>query len=177
MTVSDERLFEQLVAGDVAAFDVLYSRYETHLFGFIRAHLHDVHEAEDVLHETFMSLLKVRKQPQLTSFRAWVFQVARNACLNRSRSKRRGDAALQQVPFAVVNPPADEPHAALEHHQRAQALESAVRTLPADLGQLYHLRAKGLSYAELAEVFAVPLGTIKSRLHELVRRLKEDLES
>jgi RNA polymerase sigma-70 factor (ECF subfamily) len=170
---SDEALIEQLRGGDLAAFDALYGRYEGHLFGFIRAHLGDVAEAEDVMHETFLAVLKGRDRP--TSVRAWLFQVARNACLNRLRSRRRASSTLEQsADPALPVPTAD---AQLEAHEATKALSAAVAKLPEGLAQLYHLRAQGLSYAELAEVLDVPLGTVKSRLHEVVQRLKSEVMS
>ena len=169
---SDEELLRRLRGGDLAAFDALYARYEAHLFGFIRAHLDEVSEAEDVLHETFMTVLRERVAP--SSVRSWVFQVARNACLNRLRSRRRAASALAK--FDDV-PPVENAEQQLELLQRSRALEAAVRTLPAPLAELYHLRAQGLSYVELAEILAIPLGTVKSRLHELVQRLRHEVSS
>ena len=43
------------------------------------------------------------------------------------------------------------------------------------MSELYHLRAGGLSYEELSDVLGVPLGTVKSRMPELVKRLKEEV--
>jgi RNA polymerase sigma-70 factor (ECF subfamily) len=170
---SDEALIEQLRGGDLGAFDALYARYEAHLFGFIRAHLGDSAEAEDVLHEAFMAVLKGRDRP--SSVRAWLFQVARNACLNRLRSRKRATTALEQV--AEPTPAEPSADAQLEAHEATKALSEAVAKLPEGLAQLYHLRAQGLSYAELAEVLDVPLGTVKSRLHEVVQRLKSEVTS
>lgn len=169
---SDEALLARLRGGDLTAFDVLYQRYAAHLFGFIRAHLDDPSETEDVLHETFMTVLRERVAP--TSLRSWVFQVARNACLNRLRTRRRASSALAKVDDARPVASAEEQ---LELLQRAQALDAAVRMLPAPLAELYHLRAQGLSYVELAEVLGLPLGTVKSRLHELVQRLSHEVSS
>jgi len=50
-----------------------------------------------------------------------------------------------------------------------------VARLPDPLAELFHLRAGGLSYEELAQVLEVPLGTIKSRMHEMVGRLREEV--
>jgi DNA-directed RNA polymerase specialized sigma24 family protein len=86
--LSDEALYEALLNGDLRAFDTLYERYERHLFGFIRKHLTDVHEAEDVLHETFPAILRDRAGARAArSLRAWLFQVARaSACVSPWRA-------------------------------------------------------------------------------------------
>jgi RNA polymerase sigma-70 factor (ECF subfamily) len=167
---SDEALLEAVRAKDLAAFDELYARHERALFGFIQAHLKDQAESEDVLHETFVAVLTVSRV-DVQTVRAWLFSIARNACLNRLRARRHR---------AAVTLPPTEPqpgaHEVLEQHQQKVALASAVAALPDEQQQLFHLRAKGLSYGELADVLAVPLGTIKSRLHELVRRLRQSLD-
>src|SRR5690242_10661063 len=95
---SDEALFERMIAGDLSAFDRLYDRFERPLFGFIRAQLGSTGEAEDVLHEAFMAVLRERgARSEVRSFRAWIFQVARNLCLNRVRSARRAGRAFEAI--------------------------------------------------------------------------------
>lgn len=174
---SDEALYRALCDGELSAFDTLYARYEAPLFGFLRRQLGDDAEAEDVLHETFLSLLKERAAGRAArSFKAWLFQVARNACLNRARTKGRASRAQAQV-TAGVDGAEGVPTAELllQHRQAADALHRALAALSPEWSELYHLRAGGLSYEELAEVLGVPLGTVKSRLHELVKRLKAEV--
>jgi len=163
-----------LVAGDLAAFDQLYARYEKPLFGMIWRELGSQQEAEDVLHETFLSVLK-QKDGGRKSFKSWLFQVARNLCLNRVRSRRRGDRAVQldaSAPPAAVQLPETQ----LASAQLARLLDAAVARLPETLSSLYRLRLAGLSYDELAEVLELPLGTVKSRMHEMVTRLRDEME-
>ena len=62
------------------------------------------------------------------------------------------------------------------HDAFLAALSEAVRRLPPALGELYHLRTNGLSYEQIARVVEVPLGTVKSRMHQLVNLLREELE-
>jgi len=171
--VSDESLYERLLLGDLAAFDALYERYERPLFAFVYKQLSDAREAEDVIHDAFLGLLKdgqVRRS--LHSFRAWLYQSARNLCLNRVRSSRREARALEVEargePVAAAHPEAE-----LQQRQLVQSVRVAVEKLPAPLSELYHLRASGLSYDELAHVLQVPIGTVKSRMHEMVNRLRE----
>ena len=92
---SDEALYARLRRGELAAFDRRYERFERPRFGFLRAQLGDAAEAEDVLHEAFLAVLRAGDaRDELRSFRAWLFQVARNLCLNRARARRRADRAL-----------------------------------------------------------------------------------
>jgi RNA polymerase sigma-70 factor, ECF subfamily len=166
---SDEALYARSVGGDLAAFDVLYARHERRLYGFLRAQLGDPAEAQDVLQETFLALLRARRAgTALRSFRAWLYQAARHLVLNRARSRQRADRA-----FALA---ALEPARAAEEPHDAAALGRAVATLSKPLAEVYHLRASGLSYDELAATLEVPVGTVKSRLHELVRRLRAALQ-
>jgi RNA polymerase sigma-70 factor (ECF subfamily) len=174
--VSDEALFERLLSGDLKAFDALYERYERPLFGFVLKYLGEQAEAEDLLHEAFLSVLRGgRVDRGEGSFRAWLFQVARNLCLNRVRTKGRAQRAMQAI-GCEEDHQAVPAQLALEHHQAVQALQKAVRQLPAALGELYHLRAAGLSYEEMAEVVKAPVGTVKSRMHEMVGRLREEMK-
>jgi RNA polymerase sigma-70 factor (ECF subfamily) len=172
---SDERLYERLRAGDLAAFDALYARYERRLFAFVRGLIGDAAEAEDVFHEAFMQVLGERPRfddPARGSFRAWLYTVARNACLNRLRSRDRGQRAHTTPDGEPAPPAADEK---LERAEASAALDRALEHLPQALGELYRLRAAGLSYEELARVLDLPLGTVKSRMHELVAQLKKEM--
>ena len=176
MIESDERLFEKLRRGDLAAFETLYRRYERRLFGFIRAFLDDAAEAEDVMHEVFMALLGERApQADDLHLRAWLYQVARNASLNRLRTRRRGEAARARE-AAERLPPSPSPADSLERGEATEALKHAVSRLPPTLRELYHLRASGLSYEAMAQLLAIPLGTVKSRMHEMVATLKKEMQ-
>ena len=169
----DERLVERLQAGELAAFDQLYARYESPLYGFIRSHLADAAEAEDVFHEAFLTVLK-QPPKDLTRFRAWLYTTARNLCLNRLRARTRQEARHRALELVHSNAP-PTPEEALAELATRQALDRAVGTLPTTLSEVFHLRASGLSYEEMAAVLEIPLGTVKSRMHEMVSQLRKDL--
>ncbi len=176
---TDEALFDRLSGGDMRAFDRLYERYERPLFGFICVQIRDTHEAEDVLHEAFMAVLRERDTRQLRSFRAWIFEVTRHLCLNRVRSRKRAGRALDTVardeyPVGVPPRPVDA-REALEQRERAVRLEGAVGRLPSTLAEVFRLRATGMSYEDVAGVLGVPEGTVKSRMNEMVKRLREEM--
>ncbi len=173
--VSDEALYQRWTGGDLSAFDRLYERFERHLYGFICRQLGDRAAAEDVLHEAFLAVLRERASGrEAQSFKAWLFQVARNLCRNRQRTEARSARALEAVARAP-EPAGQDPGGALEAREARAALAQAVTRLPATLADVYQLRAAGLSYEEMSKVLDVPLGTVKSRMHELVGRLREEV--
>lgn len=173
---SDEALYARAKHGDLPAFDELYARYAARLFGFLRAQLPTAADAEDLFHETMLATLE---SPEVTfgsaSFRTWLFRVARNRVLNRLRSRARGEAAS-----TLLSAGGDEPPTGAEDRiaraQMVDALERAVKRLPATLSDVYHLRSSGLSYEEMATVLEIPIGTIKSRMNQMVKVLREELE-
>ena len=98
--------------------------------------------------------------------------MTRHLCLNRVRSKKRGERAIASAEIAERAPGADDQ---LDAHRRAARLERAVGRLPESLAAVYRLRATGMSYDDVAEVLDIPIGTVKSRMHEMVLRLKEEV--
>jgi RNA polymerase sigma-70 factor (ECF subfamily) len=184
---SDEALIRRIRGGDIAAFDVLYDKHETRLFAYLRAMLGVRADAEEVLHDAFLAVLKDQSAvfDREGSFRAWLYRVARNHALNRRRATGRRDRTLAEAfPSSwqgqgqgqghVSAPPrADD---ALEAAELENALSAAVGKLPAALGELWHLRTSGLSYEQMASVVDAPLGTIKSRMHQMVSVLREELK-
>ena len=173
---SDEVLYREWIAGDLSAFDVLYARYELPLFGFIRGQLGDGHEAEDLFHDAFMAVLRERRRDtELHCFKAWLYQVARHLCLNRVRSRKSAGRGSRVEEDRWDSGPrsADEE---LEQCEQSLALRRAVERLPPALAEVYQLRAAGLSFEQLAQVLDIPIGTAKSRAHEMIKRLREELQ-
>lgn len=171
---SDEALYQRVRDGDMAAFDRLYQRYEVQLFGFLSRTLRNREDAEDVFHDAFLNALE---SPEVRfeqgSFRSWLFRIARNLCHNRRRSVERGARATSAIPEPTEIQNAE---GALVRRELFEALDGAVARLPPALSELYHLRSSGLSYEEMAEVLSIPLGTLKSRMHQMVSLLREEVK-
>jgi len=172
----DESLFLRVRDGDMEAFDRLYERYEARLFAYLRAMLGDRRDAEEVLHDAFMNTLK-SALPQLEAgaLRAFLYRSARNLALNRRRDGGRRDKKIADAAHESVER-SEAADSALEARELEVALAAAVRRLPEPLGELYELRTSGLSYEQIADVVDVPVGTIKSRMHQMVHVLREELK-
>jgi RNA polymerase sigma-70 factor (ECF subfamily) len=169
---SDEHLYERLRAGAMDAFDLLYARYERPLYGFIRAYVGDG-DAADAFHESFLEVLAGRPLDlRRGSLRAWLYTVARNECLNRLRTRERAARAGERVDVPLPPATVDEQ---LDARSADVALRGAVDKLPRPLAELFQLRTAGLSYDEMARVLSVPVGTVRSRMHELVSQLRKEM--
>lgn len=179
MLEPDEQLFERVRQGDMAAFDALYIRYETRLFGYLRALLPDRRDAEECLHDAFMGALKFEGTFEPDGFRALLYRIARNSAHNRRRLTKRGAARDTRAATEGLAPIATvlTADALLETRELERALTAAVSRLSTPLGELYHLRTSGLSYEQIADVVEVPVGTVKSRMHQMVQLLREELKS
>src|SRR5919197_1583866 len=95
--VSDSGLAQQTLAGDQRAFEVLVQRYSTPLFNFICHFLGDYDQACDILQQVFLRFYT--SLPKLGTgdpFKPWLFQVARNCCVDELRRKYRSAIHFSQ---------------------------------------------------------------------------------
>jgi RNA polymerase sigma-70 factor (ECF subfamily) len=124
--------------------------------------------AEDLLQETFVQALRRSDAfAGARSPRAWLFGIARHVALTAAR--RTGPMqALDAVAISAGREPATD------EDPRLDAVRSAISGLPDILREAIELRLReGLSYEEIADVLGIPVGTVRSRLHHALRRLRE----
>lgn len=172
--IPDEALIDALRGGDLDAFDVLYARYETRLFGYIRRLIDDRDLAEDLFQDVLMGVLKDRTfDPARGRFSAWLFTVARNRCLmERRKLARRADA--DAADRATAAPPSIVP--VEEAYDRSEQVRAAMAELPDAQRQLLLLKQVGeLTYKEIGAMLGVAEGTIKSRIHAATKAFRQQL--
>jgi RNA polymerase sigma-70 factor (ECF subfamily) len=142
----------------------LYRTHGSALLAYLRSVCRWV-PAEDLLHETFVQALRRPGQlDQAVSPRAWLFGIARHVGLTAARRHR---------PMAML----DADHAQPEQPTTdLMDVRAAIANLPPVLRETLELRLREqLSYEEIAHVLAIPLGTVRSRLHTAMRQLREQL--
>jgi RNA polymerase sigma-70 factor, ECF subfamily len=172
--VTDEALYHLVRRGDLRAFNVLYKRYEVRLFGFLLRMVRNHHDAEDLFHEAFVNMLRSREVTfDRASFATWLYRIARNLALNHLRSARRKAMLPQQLQADFAPAIAQE---VIEQGERSEHLGEAVSELPKLLAEIYRLRSSGLSYEEMAATLQIPIGTVKSRMNQMVVRLHAEMQ-
>jgi RNA polymerase sigma-70 factor, ECF subfamily len=192
----DQRLVERARQRDVAAFELLVSRYRSKVYGLALRMMQDPSDAEEVLQETFISawqnLPGFRGE---SAFGSWLYRVCANFCLMRLRRKKieAVDETPQQPGQELPGPRFDSEgqllaqpsydwsrgteEKALDHELR-RAIEQATNRLPDDHRTVFLLKdVEGLSYEEIAESMGTTVPAVKSRLHRARLALREAIES
>ncbi|MCZ7644084.1 MAG: sigma-70 family RNA polymerase sigma factor [Planctomycetota bacterium] len=183
--VTDEELFLLVREGDPEgrALTQLVKRHESGLYGLL-VHLTggDVNRADDLFQETFLRAVRAARtfDPQ-RSFRTWLMSIAVN--LVRDEARRRkvlNEVALQsgeERAALQVETPERTPAQSAERNDEAWRVRASLLKLTLKEREVVLLHFfQGLTLAEAADALTVPLGTVKSRLHGALTRLKGILE-
>jgi RNA polymerase sigma-70 factor, ECF subfamily len=147
--------------------DSLYRQHGPELLNYFARRCPE-QAAHDLLQEVFLQVLRAPADLAGVSMpRAWLFGIARNLLAQHYRKQRD---PLEAPDFSS---PASQAEA---NDPRLDAVRDAIATLAPDLKETLELRLEGeLSYEEIAEVLGIPVGTVRSRLHNAVRRLRDRL--
>ena len=171
---------------DPARFDALYRRYIAPVYSYAYYELGDHHAAEDATEKTFLSALtslsrfEDRARPAdgegASTFKVWLFQIARNVVANERRaSRRRRTEPLDAA--AIVSDPLDVERDAARRDEAASAW-GAVGRLPEDRRRAIVLRfVDELSTAEIAGVLGRSEGAVRVLIHRALRSVARDLEA
>jgi RNA polymerase sigma-70 factor (ECF subfamily) len=172
--VTDGELIRRTGDGDRNAFEALYRRYSRPVFGLALRRLGDRGRAEDAVQETFASIWRAARsyRPERGPGAPWLYAVARNAIIDRSRVRSE--------------PPADPPDQASTEvgpDERAEAgwtawrIHRALEELSPNERAVIELAYwSGLSQSEVAEYLGIPLGTVKTRTRAALAHLADQLE-
>jgi RNA polymerase sigma-70 factor, ECF subfamily len=169
--LSDTVLIQRFLAGDNAAFDVLYERYRLSLYSFLnRLLLSHREQVDDVFQQTWVKA--VRNLPHYTDrtrFFAWLCRIAHNLAMDYFR---RNDSSLQELPDYL---PADtqNPCEVLHGEQLDAAIQRALSQLPPEQREVIRLRNDGVSFKEIAERKKISLNTALGRMHYAVNNLRK----
>ena len=168
-------LVRRLRAGDPAAAEELDREYRAHLVRFCFGYLRSVDEAEDAVQDVFAKLWKADALPQ--SLRAWLYTVARNHCLNALRGRgRRPDAKPMPSDMELVASCTGLPTRLVRQEEYGR-IERLVADLSEAERELIRLRyGEDLSREEIAQVLELPVSTVKSRLFETMKKLRQRAE-
>lgn len=184
---SDEQLLLRYRdLADQDAFRELLHRYERELYSYLSRYLRDASLAEEVFQATFLRVhQKVRLYEEGRGVRPWIYSIATHQAIDALRRAGRRQAVSLDAEHGdseaggntlldLLEDEGRSPVAELELEERSVWARKAVDELPDHLRQVVLLiYFQGLKFREAAEALAIPLGTVKSRMHLALVRLNE----
>jgi RNA polymerase sigma-70 factor, ECF subfamily len=188
--VPDGVLVGQALAGDQCAFDILVRRYQRLLVSYIHSFLKDGEQVYDVLQHVFFKLY-VSLPILLTnvSLKGWLFQVARNRCLDELRIRyRRIEIPFSTFdwkyheeelsPIEAITDPDPLPEEVAERIELHCLLQQAMLSLPPKLRSIVYLHCfRQLSFSEIGRMLNMPETTVKTYFYRSLPRLRTALAS
>lgn len=167
-SLPDEELMLQVREGVGEMLGVLFDRYQLPLFNFYCRLTGDRNVSEDLVQDVFFRILKYRQTYRPgTPFRAWMYQIARNARHDHHRKHP------ESLTFEPEMSPAAASIDAAENEQQAALLHKALLMLPEEKREVLLLsRFQELKYDEIARMLDCEVGTIKVRVHRALRELR-----
>jgi RNA polymerase sigma factor (sigma-70 family) len=169
-------------SGDDRAFGELYSRYGGSVLGYVRGIVHDHGRAEDIAQEVFVSALRaIRGSDGAIAFKSWIYEIARNACIDEFRRARRCREVSAEVDAVAgsrdLADSAPSPHAYFERRQQLDALRGAFSGLSESQHKvLVQRELEGRSYAEIALHTGMSVPMVESTLFRARRRLGQEYD-
>lgn len=169
---SEQALVAQCRRQDFEAFGKIIDAYQTRVFGFVKRILRSEEEALDVTQEVFIKAFQsVAKFDGRSSLKTWLFRIAYNLCIDRTRKNDRTpdhssiEYSSEDGELLEIADSRWDPSNALLNVELKEIVESALETMSDKLRIVLLLHDKeDLGYEEIASTVNVPVGTVKSRL-------------
>ena len=182
---SDSHLVAAVRRGDDRAFEQLYSRYQRRISAYIFGMVKDHGRAEDITQEVFISALRrMRDTDRAIAFKPWIYEIAKNACIDQFRRSRRteevsfdageGLGGHDQGRLVAAEPTPDD---AVDAKQQLEQLCGAFGGLSDSHHEILVLREfEGLSYREIGDRMGLSRPGVESTLFRARKRLTEEYD-
>ena len=160
---------------DPEAFGALYLRYVEQVYRYLYSKLNNVHEAEDLTAQTFLTALEsfgsLRNDGH---FAAWLFTIARNKAMDYFRKNKQREGLHKPAEIAAEN----DPLSSVIRSEQALALAKLLRTLSEEEQEMLRLRFLAeMTYAQIGRVLHRNEEAIKKAIYRLLTRLQSQLEA
>jgi len=184
-----KEVIESCKAGNEKAFREIVLHSQRKVFNIAYRMLGNKEEAKDLAQEVFLSVYaSIKDLREEAKFEAWLTQITINHCRNRwkylERRKYFKSESLDdpietqdgEIPRPIYDP-SDNPETLYEKRMIQEAIQRGLLKLRKEQREMIVLRdLQGISYEEIGELFQLPIGTVKSKLHRARMDLKRILE-
>ncbi|WP_018661744.1 RNA polymerase sigma factor [Heyndrickxia acidiproducens] len=167
------KLIHQAKSGDVDAFAALVTRFKGEVFRHAYAMVNDRMEAEDIAQEAFVKAYYALNQLENAyAFASWMTRIVSNLCYDRLKKLQKKTAFQSQIDEETISRTTSN----IEQANIRFDLQDAIQRLTPEHRTVLILRdVQGYSYGEIANMMNIPLGTVKSRISNARKLLKNEL--
>ncbi|MCI0414245.1 RNA polymerase sigma factor [bacterium] len=185
---SDEVLMLRYKDGDLSAFEVIIEKHQQPLFSFVYRFCNDYHQAQDLVQDVFLRLVKMAKnyEPK-AKFTTYLYTIAHNVCIDYLRRKKKRQSVSLSDPIDAENGMTLEetmkdgranPQRDFQQKSFEQALHQAVEDLPPEQREVFLLREQqNLAFDEIARIVGCLPSTAKSRMRYALQSIREKLQN
>jgi RNA polymerase sigma-70 factor (ECF subfamily) len=177
--VEERQLVEAAQRGDQEAFEALVVRYQDRIFRLVQRLVSGTEAVEDIAQEVFIRAYRsLRDFKGEASFYTWIYKIAVNLCRNfyRTRARRPGTEPLDENDAGGFESAGPTPEEEVFRREFWEQLRRGLDELPAEQREaVVCCDLEGMSYEEMADVLAVPIGTVRSRIFRGRRALQQHL--
>lgn len=184
-TTPETAIIKQCQKGNPQAFAKMLTLYGKRLYAYFYRATNSVDDAEDLLQELFVKLIeKIKSYQDKGQFEHWLFRIAANMVRDRYRRQAHSHLSLDQdrpnqrdtiADSLAGNEPA--PWQPLETREQCDQLQTALNQLPELDRELILARHFGaMGFKDLAQEFALPLGTVLAKVHRGLKTLRRILD-
>ena len=179
-SLTDVELIAKAISGREDGFEELVRRYQRPITNYVFRMLNDYDASLDVTQEVFIKVYNsLARYSSEYKFSTWLYRIAHNAAIDYIRRRSPNEQSIEtenkdgayQLQIESPNPTPEQDR---ERSEWRTEIEAVVKCLPAVYRELIVLRhAQDLSYDEIAEITALPLGTVKNRLFRAREMMRE----
>ncbi|WP_121708891.1 sigma-70 family RNA polymerase sigma factor [Streptomyces sp. E5N91] len=173
-----QQLIREVALGDQDSFAAVYDAVAGSVLGVVRAVLRDQAQSEEVAQEVLVEVWRTapRYRPERGTVINWVLTLAHRRAVDRVRSVEAAAARDHRAALLDRTPEYDEVTEQVETRLEREQVRRCLRTLTDIQRQSVSLAYyRGLTYRQVAEALALPLGTVKTRLRDGLVRLRDCL--
>ena len=174
--IQDSILIDQLLKGDIQAFDQLFVKYANRLYGFSLRYLKSDTDAEELVQDVFVKVWENRNTLKMdSSFKSYLFTIAYHEISNFFRSKSYHQAYVREtVALADLSDNSEE---GMEYASVLEEVDKLIDLLPERRRSIFiKSRKEGKSSKEIAAELNLTPGTVDNNISEALKFLRQKLE-
>jgi len=178
LLISDQELLDSFYKqNDKKALAHLYIRYTSSQFGICMKYLKDKEAAKDMIQDIFEKISRKLITTKVDNFRAWLFFVTKNACLNKLAKNKKIFIETAHLPFDFKNDIYEIDHI-IEKEKKLNELEKCISNLSTQQQKVLKLFFfEKFCYSQIAEMMQIEWGNVRSVLQNSKRNLRICLEN